>query len=191
MNIPKNILLTLTKDPPVKQGFKASAVVVPIIKINGQNTLLLIRKTLDGTSHGGQIAFPGGKANSSDTDLLSTALRETMEEVGLGPDNLKPLGRLSPISTITGFHIESFVANVINGGTPYCASPNEVARIFYLPLSILSEGIPFKTFSLYHNEEKLNTKGFYFDKEFIWGATARIIDDLSKRMRKSEYLIGL
>lgn len=190
MNILENILLPLTKNPPVGQGLKASAVVVPIIKINGQDNILLIRKTLDGTSHGGQVAFPGGKASSSDTDLLSTALRETMEEIGLNPDNLKPLGRLSPISTITGFHIESFVASVIHG-TPYCASPNEVARIFYLPLSILSEDIPFKTFSLYHNEEKLNTKGFYFDKEFIWGATARIIDDLSKRIRKSGCLIDL
>jgi len=190
MDIPKNILLQLTKDPPVKKGLKASAVIVPIIKINGQDTLLLIRKAFDGTSHEGQVAFPGGKSDNSDTDLLSTALRETMEEIGLSPDNLKPIGRLSPISTITGFHIESFVAYVTHG-TPYYASPDEVARIFYLPLSILSEGIPFKTFSLYHNGEKLNTKGFYFDKEFIWGATARIIDDLSKRIRKSRHFIDL
>src|SRR5207237_9579706 len=61
--------------------------------------LLFTVRSSDLRSHAGQIAFPGGSAEEGDADIITTALREAHEEVGIAPDNVDVVGVLSPLVT--------------------------------------------------------------------------------------------
>ena len=89
-------------------------------------------------SHAGQLAFPGGKPEPEDRDLLHTALREAEEEVGLDVSSVSVLGRLGEVPTPTGFMIIPFVGRVEGDWVPRRTSP-EVHRILTPRLSRLAE----------------------------------------------------
>jgi 8-oxo-dGTP pyrophosphatase MutT (NUDIX family) len=82
----------------------------------------LIERSGQLRQHAGQLAFPGGKPEASDRDLLDTALREAWEEVGLPHAAVSVLGRLSPVPTPTGYMIVPYVGRVLGDWQPQRAS---------------------------------------------------------------------
>jgi len=153
---------------------KIAAVLVPIFQKDGQWQVLLTRRTQKVEHHKGEISFPGGHRDPEDADLVSTALREAEEEVGLCSADVRVLGRLDDISTITGFRIRPFV-----GVIPYPfdarPAPAEIAEIFTLPLVRF-----FAPDNFIRREFKKDGKPYpvyYFDIDGynVWGATAKIM----------------
>lgn len=133
-------------------------------------------------SHAGQLAFPGGKPEPGDRDLLQTALREAEEEVGLDPSVVNVLGRLGEVPTPTGFMIIPFVGRVEGNWTPRGTSP-EVRRILTPRLSRLADP------SIHRVTDRRRWRGRVWDlHEYaiadppLWGATARMVWDLMSRL---------
>lgn len=144
--------------------------------------LLLIERSQALSSHAGQLAFPGGKPEPGDESLLDTALREAEEEVGLVRDDVRVLGRLSPVPTPTGFMIVPFVARAGREWTARKQSP-EVRTILEPSFAELVNP------SVYRYVGEANWKGRKFGMHEwaihdppLWGATARMLWDLLQRM---------
>lgn len=157
-----------------------AAVLVPVV-MREQPMVLLTQRTSHLANHSGQIAFPGGKVDKTDADVIMTALREAEEEVGLASDFVQVLGALPIYTTGSAFIITPVVALVQPGFT---LSPNEgeVADVFEVPLAYLMN-------PAHHRRHTLVTEGLQRDwfsmpyqdagtERFIWGATAGMLRNL-------------
>jgi 8-oxo-dGTP pyrophosphatase MutT (NUDIX family) len=130
--------------------------------------------------HPGEISFPGGRHDDSDPDLLSTALREAEEEIGLPPAAVQVLGALQPTPTIaTGYAIYPFVG-LIEAGLAWTLSAREVAAVLELALDELREGYARRR--LLRRGVPIRTDTYVVGDDLIWGATARILADLFDRI---------
>ena len=127
----------------VAQRPRQAAILLPLLTSGPEPALLLTRRSNSLTSHKGQVAFPGGRAEESDGGPVGTALREAHEEVGLLPQHVGVLGLLDDLPS---FDNETAVAPVVARLAPtvelnhLTADAREVARIFAVPLSELCEG---------------------------------------------------
>lgn len=157
-----------------------AAVLVPLYLIDGELHAVLTRRRADLRRHAGEISFPGGREDASDSDLIHTALREAQEEIGLDPEAVTVAGALSPIPTIaTSYAIYPFVG-LIEPGHDWRPSATEVERVLEMSLTdlragygrrrLLRRGVPFRTDT------------FVVSDELVWGATARILSDLLERL---------
>jgi 8-oxo-dGTP pyrophosphatase MutT (NUDIX family) len=124
--------------PPTREH-KAAAVLLPLMVHGGESTLLYTRRNDHMKTHAGQVAFPGGRLDLTDQDLVSAALRETYEEVGIHPAKIHVLGSFPGRRTLqTDIMVTPFVG-VISNGAETQADPKEVAEIFYVPLAALRD----------------------------------------------------
>jgi 8-oxo-dGTP pyrophosphatase MutT (NUDIX family) len=147
---------------------------------DGEPHLVLTRRRADLRRHAGEIAFPGGRRDDDDADLLATALREAEEEIGLPPEAVTPLGELPAVSTFaTGYVIHPF-AGQIPPGVAWRLSPREVDAVLELPVSDVRDG---------RTRTQMERRGISFETDayivgehLIWGATARIIELLLQRL---------
>ncbi len=156
---------------------KPASVLIPFIQTAGGLQILYIRRThIDGDIHSGQVAFPGGGSDENNSDAEMTALREAQEEIGVNPDQVKILGRLGSLKTISNYSITPIVA-YLDWPIALTPSPSEVSRIFTIPLAWLAD--PSNRFIQYRTLPGIKTKFAvtYFqpyDREILWGATAKI-----------------
>jgi 8-oxo-dGTP pyrophosphatase MutT (NUDIX family) len=134
--------------------------------------LWLVRRPDDMRVHGGQVALPGGKHEPEDADLLSTALREAHEEIGLLPGEVDVLGALDDCVTVTGFAVTPYVGWIAR---PFQPEPlaSEVARVFSAPLAAF-EVAP-RAMSLTWEGSKRIVLSYEAAGETVWGATASIL----------------
>ena len=158
-----------------------ASVLVPIV-MREHPTVLLTERTMHLSTHSGQIAFPGGKADEDDADASATALREAQEELGLDPAFVQILGVLPLYVTGSAFIITPVIALVQTGFT---LTPNvyEVADVFEVPLEFLMnpahhqrqafewEGVRREWFSIPYQDD-ING---HITQRFIWGATAGML----------------
>ncbi len=158
-----------------------ASVLVPIV-MREQPTVLLTERTMQLSTHSGQIAFPGGKVDDDDLDAAGTALREAQEEVGLDPAFVQVLGVMPHYVTGSAFIITPVVALVKPGFT---LTPNafEVADVFEVPLAFLMnpahhrrhvfewEGLSREWFSMPYQDASSGQ----LKERFIWGATAGML----------------
>ncbi|PRQ08603.1 NUDIX hydrolase [Enhygromyxa salina] len=145
--------------------------------------LVLIERSSKLRQHAGQIAFPGGKVEPGDRDLLDTALREASEEVGLPREQVRVLGRLSPVPTPTGYMIVPYVGRVLGDWQPRPAS-GEVERILMPSLrTLMDPAIHRLTGSVEWEGERYDLHQFDIADPPLWGATARMVWDLLERIR--------
>ncbi len=159
---------------------KAASVLIPIILREAGPSVMLTQRTPHLTSHGGQIAFPGGRQDSGET-ALAAALREAMEEVGLAAEFISPLGYLDGYLTITRYMVTPVVA-LVREGFNLQAHAHEVDDIFEVPLSFLMNPQNRQTQS---REWKGMVRHFYVyphGERYIWGATAGMIKNLYDRL---------
>src|SRR5438309_5472446 len=115
---------------------RPAAVLLPLV--DGEDPVVVFTKRTDHLKrHPGEISFPGGMWHEGDPDLLSTALRETEEELGLPPELVEVLGALEPLQTFTsGFTIVPFVG-ALEADPAFTANPGEIAAVLEFPLSRL------------------------------------------------------
>jgi 8-oxo-dGTP pyrophosphatase MutT (NUDIX family) len=147
------------------ENLKASAVLVPLFCSQGQYHILFTERSDDVVFHKGQVCFPGGTQEPSDSSLLETALRESKEEIGLEAKDIEVLGELDDMLTfVTGYVISPFVASI---QPPHSLKTNgrEVKGTFAVPLSFLMDEANFKP----------DSYSYEYEGHTIWGATARIL----------------
>jgi 8-oxo-dGTP pyrophosphatase MutT (NUDIX family) len=120
----------MTVHPGTK--LKCAAVLVPLTQVNGEWHILFTRRTDRVESHKGQVSFPGGACDEGETTPEQTALREADEEIGMKPDDVKVLGRLSRLITISSFRVSPIVG-VIPWPYAFRVAGVEVARVFTIP----------------------------------------------------------
>ncbi len=144
--------------------------------------LLLIERAQSLRQHGGQLAFPGGKPEPEDRDLVDTALRETWEEVGLPRDQVRMIGRLAPVPTPTGYMIMPFVGRVRGSWEPRI-DHGEVARVLTPSLATLMDpAVHRKTGSVDWRGAPYDLHEYRIGEPPLWGATARMVWDLLQRL---------
>lgn len=175
---------------PRYHGFapKAASVLILLRPTADQDwEVIFTRRTDKVETHKGQISFPGGARDPEDEDDIQTALREAYEEIGVSVPKENILGRLNTRKTISNYMVSSIIAAAPSDLT-YQPNPNEVDRVFTVPLSWLRD--PSNRDSSIHPES--NQEVFYFseyDSEVIWGVTAGILVDLI-RILENEPSLG-
>ena len=112
---------------------KCAAVLVPLVWQDDEWHLLFTRRTDRVESHKGQVSFPGGACDEGETTPEQTALREADEEIGLQANDIKVLGRLANLITISYFKVTP-VVGVLKWPTVFRVGEHEVARVFTIPL---------------------------------------------------------
>jgi 8-oxo-dGTP pyrophosphatase MutT (NUDIX family) len=168
-----------TAKPPADSQIPA-AVLVPLFVQDGRLHVVLTRRRADLRRHAGEISFPGGRHEPADVDLRETALREAEEEVGLPRAEVELLGALQRTSTfLTNYAIHPFVG-LFAGERRWRLSPLEVDAVLEPPLAKVRAGRT--TARVERRGFAFDTDAYMFDEELVWGATARILDDLFARI---------
>jgi len=161
-------------------GQTDAAVLVPLYLDGGSLHAVFTKRREDLRRHAGEISFPGGRQEFADEDLRTTALREANEEIGLPPDAVELVGALPPTGTfVTSYKIHPFVG-VIEPGHAWTPQPTEVEQVLELSLPDLVSGFEMKR--LIRRGVPIRTPAYTVDGNFIWGATARIVQNLLERL---------
>lgn len=160
---------------------KISAVLLPFhYDEEGSLHVSVIRRAPGGV-HGGQLAFPGGKFEEQDADLLETALRETEEEVGLAREHVEVIRPLTPIHTIhTGYTIYPFVGLVKKVPTIWEIEEAEVQEVLTIRVDHLLDTHHHHLVHLPGSNEPSKFPCYYIGEHPLWGASYRIIKPLMK-----------
>jgi 8-oxo-dGTP pyrophosphatase MutT (NUDIX family) len=160
---------------------RVAAVLMPLIARRPEVTVLLTQRTEQLAMHAGQISFPGGRVEETDSDVVMTAIRETYEETGLTPEFIEPIGFLEAYLTSSRFCIVPVVA-VVHCGFALAPAKEEVAAIFEVPLRFLMTPDNYAV----HSRQWLGRERRYyaltFGERYIWGATAAILKNFCDRM---------
>src|SRR5262249_29463610 len=166
--------------PAPSPGLRRAAVLVPLFVKDGGLWVLLTRRTESLEHHRGQISFPGGSAEEDDDSPLDTALRETDEEIGVRAEDVKSLGTLSPLATVTNFYVEPFVG-AIPSPYPFRVAENEIAELIEVPIAALLDPKALETRMLPGRDEPVLF--YHHGDHVIWGVTARILKELLDALR--------
>jgi 8-oxo-dGTP pyrophosphatase MutT (NUDIX family) len=154
---------------------KCAAVLVPLVWYDDEWHLLFTRRTDRVESHKGQVSFPGGACDEGETTPEETALREADEEIGLNPKDVKVLGRLANMITISHFRVTP-VVGIIQWPTVFRVGEHEVARVFTIPLGWLAN--PSNRWQFHVEGRNRSLIAYHpYDGELLWGATARMTVD--------------
>lgn len=170
-------------DPSPDATLAAAAVLIAVTD-RADPGVILTRRTDTLSRHAGQIAFPGGRIDPDDADAIAAALREAEEEIALPRAAVTVIGAADRYRTITNFEVTPVIGVVAPDlvFVPACA---EVAEVFEVPLGFVLD-------SANHVEATVEFQGrnrHYYEITWnghrIWGATAAMIVNLSRRLRWS------
>ena len=161
------------------EGWKPSAVLVPLYYQNGENYIIFTRRTQLVRYHKGEISFPGGGYTAEDEFLLNTALRESFEEIGLRPEDVEVLGELDDVPTRgSNYIITPFVGSILPE-YHFKLSDFETAAILAVPIqALLAEGCCQIVPSLDPLSPSAAPFVYAYQDHRITGATARIVKQL-------------
>jgi len=162
---------------PDADSAAVAAAVLLILHGNPDNPwLILTERAKHLNNHAGEVAFPGGMWDQDDGDLLGTALRETQEEIGLPASQVKVLGMLPNESPQhRNIRVTPFVGWV---ESPLRLRPDcsEIASVFDLPLTVLTELNRYEYFELGKAAVQLPYIDYQGYK--IWGFTLKVMVDM-------------
>jgi len=166
---------------PEGRKLRPAGVLVPVMADPNGAKMLLTKRSSRLKHHPGQISFPGGKQDEGDADVTAAALREAREEVGLPLEHVTVLGTLPTHETVTGFLITPVIGWI---DTPFkiIPEPGEVAEVFTVPLTHVTEKAEFSVQSRRWRGTRRHYYTVPFGPYYIWGATARILRGLADRM---------
>jgi 8-oxo-dGTP pyrophosphatase MutT (NUDIX family) len=184
INLSQIIKETLTSRSPQRirseqPKYKRAAVLIPFFEEAGDYKILFTKRTNRVEHHKGQISFPGGSVDEEDDTVVETVLREAQEEIGLERDDVEILGRIDDALTIvTDFVIHPFVG-MIKYPYDFTLNEAEVKRLIRVPLSVFHPEISQKkAYTVESRGVTFETLAYEYKGDFIWGATARIMDNL-------------
>ena len=140
---------------------------------------LILRNKYKGV-HSNQIGLPGGRFENEDKDIFQTALRETNEEIGVLETDFSLWGELDPVMTLgTGWIIQPFVGEITKN-SKININKEEVEELAKIPLFDLLEKHNKRYVSFTKEDERIDSRAFAYEDKLIWGASARMIIQLSE-----------
>ena len=161
-----------------------SSVLLLLFPYNEKIHTCLIRRPSSMRNHGGQIAFPGGRKEPLDKDLIETALRESFEEVGTDRNQLEVIGALTPLYV----NVSNFTINPFIGWSEmvpeFKIDSREVDEIFIVPIEKFAHHTANQLREVTTINGNFEVPGFYIDQLFVWGATAMIISEFNEVFEK-------
>jgi 8-oxo-dGTP pyrophosphatase MutT (NUDIX family) len=159
---------------PAGRVLRPAGVLAPIIETPKGLSLLLTKRSAALKHHPGQIAFPGGKQDEGDIDVVAAALREAEEEIGLPRTHVEILGTLPPHETVTSFNVTPVIGFVAKPFT-VCPEPGEVDEVFAVPLHHVLDPDNYLIQSRRWRGQMRHYFVVPYGPYYIWGATARML----------------
>ncbi len=166
-----------------EKAVRESAVLVLFYPEAGDFYMPVIRRAFDGKKHSGQIAFPGGKYEPEDKTLITTALREAQEEVGIEPEKVEVLKKMTPVYIpVSNYQVQP-ILGITNQKPDFHPNFSEVDTIFSLNVSDFLNVKPVtKNFIL--GDKNLTAPFYILGEVEIWGATAMIMSELKEILKE-------
>ena len=162
-----------------------AAVLLPLLHGDGSWKILLTQRTEHLTHHGGEISFPGGVSQGDDHDLLTTALRECWEEVGIRPEDVEILGALDDIVSVHNYLVTPFVG-VIPSPYPFTVSHDEIERLIVIPVAELLRPEIYRVEDWSWKGRQMPVSFFTSGEDEVWGLTAAILRQFLDLMQSAE-----
>lgn len=162
---------------------KAAVMMLFYPKNSITHLVLIVRNSYPGV-HSSQIAFPGGKVEKEDTDLIQTALRETEEEIGIPAQQISVIRDFSSVYIPpSNFLVHPFLG-VSSTELDFKLQEEEVAGIIELPLSVLLDDAIIKTKTMDTSYAKsIQVPVFQINEHSVWGATAMMLSELKDALK--------
>jgi len=139
--------------------------------------VILTRRSARLSTHSGEVAFPGGKQDDTDPDLLFTALREAEEEIGLPPDKVEVLAQLGQVVSKHDIVVTPWVG-LIDPDVQLRANLDELDEIFRVPLSFFLRDTRHHTDKVLFKGKTRYVPAYHYGGHIIWGLTAFMLVEL-------------
>lgn len=169
------------RTPPAGRPGRPAAVLALLFPDEaGMARVVLTERTTGGRNHGGEVSFPGGKAEPSDADAVATALREAHEEIALDAsrEGVRVVGILDTVwIPVSDFAVRPVLA-VVDRRPLLRASPMEVARIFDAPIETFLPEARIEIVERTIGGWPLRYGTYLVEGLSVWGATARILSQI-------------
>lgn len=162
-----------------------AAVLIAVTDHPSEPEIVLTRRAQHLNSHGGQVAFPGGKWDDTDNNLLYTALRESQEEIGLNPDCVDVKASLPPAMTRFGIKVTPYIGIVPQDAL---LTPNydELDAIFKVPVSFFLDHNSRSRTDVFKGEQHFWAPVWFYQGFEIWGFTAGILAEFFNRTLEAD-----
>ena len=147
-----------------------AAVLILITDNENDYSIVFTERSKKLPSHAGEVAFPGGKKEEEDRNLIETVLRETHEEIGVEPNSIRILGRMDPQESRFGISVTPYVGYAA-GSLRFKKDPKEVETIFSVPLNYLKEDPLISNKITNASGETFQTPVINYENQKIWGLT--------------------
>ncbi|SDU19889.1 NUDIX domain-containing protein [Pseudomonas pohangensis] len=156
--------------------FPEAAVLIPITRSESPELVLTLRASGLST-HGGEVAFPGGRRDPEDRDLIHTALREAQEEIGLAPGLVEVVGPLTALVSRYGIKVTPYVGFVPDY-FDYLPNDAEIAAVFNVPLEFFCADPREMTHRIDYQGRSWYVPSYRYEDYKIWGLTAIMVVEL-------------
>ncbi len=159
-------------------NLKHSAVLIAFYPSENEIYLpLILRPPYDGT-HGGQMAFPGGRMEDFDKTYENTALREAEEEIGILASDVKLIGHLTEVFIPPSKYWVKPIIGYLDYKPTFKPDVREVADVYEMSLDYLKDPNNIEKREIQVRGKKMLTKGFTIEEQWVWGATALMLGEL-------------
>ena len=161
--------------PTIKNDGQTKLAAVLIVIYGKEPMIIMTERPKTMNQHAGEISFPGGTWTQNDNDLLTTAIRETKEEMNLGISRQQIIGQIKPVTTLnSGFTIMPFIC--ILNEIPKLVPNSEIESILHIPFVPLLKTIEDDLDPLHKSIQEMCI--FRYRHYLIWGASARMLKQM-------------
>ncbi|MGR6872735.1 CoA pyrophosphatase [Pseudomonas sp. HK3] len=160
----------------------AQAGVLIAITDEPEPRVILTLRSSQMPTHKGEVAFPGGKREDSDADIIETALREAHEEINLDPNHVEVIGTLDQVVSRFGFLVTPVLA-IVPRDVALSSDSHEIDALFHVPLAFFLDGEPdqIDQFGSFRGPR------WYFEDYTIWGLTAVMLAEMFNQFFDTEF----
>ena len=163
-----------------QEEYRISAVLALLFEEEGEIKMILTQRQSYNGKHSGQISFPGGKQETTDESIERTALRETEEEIGLSPNEIQIIGKLTDVYIpVSQFLVHPFIG-FFKGRPNFTRSEYEVKEIITFNIKLLQKPSALTKRDIPTSESYVlkDIPCFIINDKVVWGATAIILNEI-------------